>query len=140
MLRNVTISNGIAWSPDDETMYYVDTPTLGIDAFDYDAESGSIENRRRVATIEAGEGLPDGLVVDAEGCIWVALWDGWAVRRYTPDGTHVATVDVPAARVTKPAFGGDDLEDLYITTAAPHGGIFRARPGVRGLPANAYAG
>ena len=70
------------------------------------------------ATIEAGAGTPDGITVDAEGCVWVALWDGWAVRRYGPDGTHLGTIDVPAARVTKPAFGGPALTDLYITTAA----------------------
>jgi sugar lactone lactonase YvrE len=149
MLHHVTISNGIAWSPDDTVMYYADTPTQGVDAFDYEAESGAISNRRRVATIEDGAGFPDGLVVDEEGCIWVALWDGWAVRRYSPDGMLQGVVDVPAARVTKPAFGGPALDELYITSAAPDasdaaqphaGGIFRVRPGVRGLPANAYAG
>jgi sugar lactone lactonase YvrE len=149
MLEDVTVSNGIAWSPDDSVMYYVDTPTLGIDAFDYDAASGAISNRRRIATIEEGAGSPDGLVVDAEGYLWVALWDGWAVRRYSPDGTLHGVVEVPVARVTKPAFGGAELDDVYITTAAPKapdpgqpqaGGIFLVRPGVRGLPANAYAG
>jgi sugar lactone lactonase YvrE len=149
MLSDVTISNGIGWSPDDTVMYYVDTPTLGVDAFDYDAASCAISNRRRIVTIEEGAGSPDGLVVDAEGCVWVALWDGWAVRRYSPDGTLRGVVEVPAARVTKPAFGGAALDELYITTAAsdapdpeqPHaGGIFLVRPGVRGLPANVYAG
>jgi sugar lactone lactonase YvrE len=149
MLHDVTISNGIAWSPDDTVMYYTDTPTRDVDAFDYDAESGAISNRRRVATIEEGAGSPDGLVVDEDGCIWVALWNGWAVRRYSPDGTLQGVVEVPAARVTKPAFGGAALDELYITSAAsdaldpqqPHaGGIFLARPGVRGLPANVYAG
>jgi sugar lactone lactonase YvrE len=149
MCRDVTISNGIAWSPDDSLMYYVDTPTLGIDAFDYEPETGAIAGRRRIATIEDGAGSPDGLVVDAEGCIWVALWEGWALRRYGPDGTHLATVEVPASRVTKPAFGGESLTDLYITTARPEepdaaqphaGGLFLARPGVRGLAAHAFNG
>ena len=149
MLTDVTISNGIAWSPDDTTMYYVDTTTRGIDAFDYDAETGTIAGRRRLATIEKSAGHPDGLIVDAEGCIWVALWEGWAVRRYAPDGMFLGMVEIPAARVTKPAFGGDDLEDLYVTTASPDerddaqpyaGGIFRARPGVRGLVPRAYTG
>jgi sugar lactone lactonase YvrE len=149
MCGEVTISNGIAWSPDDAVMYYVDTPTLGIDAFDYEPETGVIAGRRQVATIEDGAGSPDGLVVDAEGCIWVALWEGWGVRRYAPDGTHLGTVEVPASRVTKPAFGGEGLTDLYVTTAAPEepdpaqphaGGLFRARPGVRGLPTYAFAG
>jgi sugar lactone lactonase YvrE len=149
MLDNVTISNGIGWSPDDTLMYYVDTPTLGIDAFDYDAASCAISNRRRLATIEDGAGSPDGLTVDEDGCIWVALWEGWAVRRYAPDGTLAGVVDVPAARVTKPAFGGDALDELYVTTAAPDtpdreqpnaGGIFLARPDAHGLPAHSYAG
>jgi sugar lactone lactonase YvrE len=149
MLANVTISNGIGWSPDDTVMYYVDTPTLGVDAFDFDPASGAITNRRRVVTIEDGVGQPDGLVVDEDGCVWIALWEGWAVRRYTPAGTLDSVVEVPAARVTKPAFGGAALDDLYVTTAAPDtpdpeqphaGGIFRVLPGVRGLRANAYGG
>jgi sugar lactone lactonase YvrE len=149
MVANVTISNGIGWSLDDRVMYFVDTADGGVDAFDFEPETGAISGRRRLVTIEDGAGGPDGLTMDAEGCLWVALWDGWAVRRYAPDGTHLGTVDVPAARVTKPAFGGRDLTDLYITTAAadepdprqPHaGGIFRAQPGVTGRPANAFAG
>jgi sugar lactone lactonase YvrE len=149
VLTGVTISNGIGWSPDETVMYYVDTPTMLVEAFDYDAETGSIENRRPLVSLEEGAGYPDGLVVDVEGCVWVALWEGWAVRRYSPEGELLEVVDVPAARVTKPAFGGDDLSDLYITSAAadaadpeqPHaGGVFRARPGVRGLAPNAYAG
>jgi sugar lactone lactonase YvrE len=149
MLGNVTVSNGIGWSPDDTVMYYADTPTLGVDAFDYDAASGAISNRRRLVTIEQGAGQPDGLTVDENGCIWIALWEGWGVRRYSPTGTLEGIVEVPVARVTKPAFGGAALDELYITTAAPDtpdakqphaGAIFVVRPGVRGLPANAYAG
>jgi sugar lactone lactonase YvrE len=149
MLSGVTISNGIAWSLDETTMYYVDTPTQCIDAFDFDAETGAISDRRRIVKIDAEAGSPDGLIVDAEGCIWVALWDGWEVRRYDPAGKHLASVAVPAARVTKPAFGGPDLTDMFITTASPEkanpsqpyaGGVFHVRPGVAGLPAHAYAG
>lgn len=103
VLPSVTISNGIGWSPDESVMYYVDTATLGVDAFEFDGDAGTISNRRRVATLEEGAGLPDGLAVDADGCIWVALWEGWAVRRYAPDGDLLAVLDVPAARVTKPA-------------------------------------
>src|SRR6266568_226021 len=87
MLRDVTISNGIAWSLDETLMYYVDTPTRAIDVFDYDAASGAIENRRQLLAFEDGAGDPDGLIVDAEGCVWVALLNGSAVRRYAPDGT-----------------------------------------------------
>jgi sugar lactone lactonase YvrE len=149
ILSGVTISNGIAWSLDETTMYYVDTPTQGIDAFDFDVETGAITDRRRIVKIDPESGSPDGLVVDAEGCIWVALWDGWEVRRYDPHGKHIGTVTVPAARVTKPAFGGPDLTDMFITTASPEkanpsqpyaGGLFHVRPGVAGLPAHAYAG
>lgn len=149
MLTDVTISNGIGWSLDDRVMYFVDTMTRGVDAFDFEPETGAIAARRRLVTIEAGAGDPDGITVDAEGCLWVALWEGWAVRRYAPDGTQLGTVEVPVARVTKPAFGGDELADLYITTAAPEepdpeqphaGGIFRAQPGVAGRPTNAFAG
>ena len=149
LLSGVTISNGIAWSLDETTMYYVDTPTQTIDAFDFDPETGAITDRRLLVKIDAEAGSPDGLVVDAEGCIWVALWDGWAVRRYSPEGKHLGTIAVPCARVTKPAFGGPDLADMFITTASPErpnpsqpyaGGLFHARPGVRGLAPHAYAG
>jgi sugar lactone lactonase YvrE len=149
MATDVTISNGIGWSLDDRVMYFVDTTTGGVDAFDFEPETGAIAARRRLITIEDGAGYPDGLTIDADGCLWVALWNGWAVRRYAPDGTQLGTVEVPVARVTKPAFGGDELTDLYITTAAadepdpqqPHaGGVFRARPGVAGRSANTFAG
>src|SRR5213076_2548006 len=107
-------------------------PTRRIDVFDYEPESGAISNRRSLAELEGGAGDPDGLVVDAEGCLWVALWDGSAVRRYAPDGELIGVVDVPAGRVTKAAFGGAALDDLYITTAIGgepgSGGIFHARP------------
>ena len=149
ILTDVTISNGVGWSPDGTRMYYVDTPTRGVDVLDFDLVSGAAGNRRRLATIEDGAGLPDGLVVDSEGCIWVALWEGWAVRRYSPDGELLAVADVPAARVTKPAFGGPALDRLYVTTARPDapdpgqphaGGVFAVAPGARGLPPHPYAG
>ena len=139
----VTISNGIGWSPDDSLLYYVDTERQAVDVFDFDAQSGGATNRRELFPVE-GPGAPDGLVVDAEGLLWVALWGGACVRRYSPDGVVADVVEVPAAHTTKPAFGGPALTHLYITTAAgdePHaGGLFVAQPGVAGLPANAYAG
>lgn len=152
LLTNVTISNGIDWSPDDRTLYYIDSPTWGVDAFDYDPEAGAIHNRRRLINVPRDAGMPDGLTVDAEGGIWVALWDGGALRRYMPDGQLERVVRLPARLVTSCAFGGPDLADLYITTGAyqlspeelgkqPHaGGLFVCRPGVRGKPAHAYAG
>lgn len=149
MVTDVSISNGIAWSLDDATMYYIDTPTCGIDAFDFDADSGTISNRRCIVQIDPTDGAPDGLVVDAAGCLWVGLWEGWAVRRYGTDGELLGVVDVPVARVTKCAFGGPDLDELYVTTAAPEnadltqphaGGVFRAHTGIRGVPTQTFAG
>ena len=81
----MTVSNGLGWSPDGGTMYYVDTPTMRIDAFDYDASTGAISNRRPFVEID-GKGRPDGLCVDVEGAVWVALWPGWSVRRHLPTG------------------------------------------------------
>lgn len=149
MLTGVSVSNGIAWNSDNTTMYYVDTPTGGIDAFDFDLEAGTIRERRRIVDFDPVDGSPDGLIVDASGCLWVGLWDGWAVRRYSPDGELLGVVDVPVARVTKCAFGGPELDDLYVTTAAADepdtrqpnaGGVFRTRTGVRGVRASRFAG
>ncbi len=116
LLDDVTVSNGTGWSPDGRLMYYIDTPTRRIDVFDVGAD-GLPVNRRPLATVEEGAGFPDGLTVDADGCVWVALWDGGAVRRYTPDGTLDRVVTLPVPRPTACAFGGADLTDLYITTA-----------------------
>ncbi len=152
LFGGATISNGIDWSPDGRSCWYIDTPTLGVDRFDYDRETGALTNRRRVITIEPGQGSPDGLTVDAEGGVWVAFWGGWCVRRYLPDGTRDRVVQVPAAQVTSCAFGGELLDELYITTAwnglsasdreaQPHaGGLFRTRPGVRGVRARRFGG
>ncbi|MFP8882669.1 MULTISPECIES: SMP-30/gluconolactonase/LRE family protein [Streptomyces] len=115
VLADVGISNGTGWSPDGRLMYYIDTPTRRIDVFDTDGPE--ILGRRTLARIEEGAGFPDGLTVDAEGCVWVALWGGGAVRRYTPDGRLDRTVAVPASNTTSCAFGGPGLRDLYITTA-----------------------
>lgn len=152
MVTPVTISNGLGWSPDGGVMYYADTPTGGVDAFDFDAPTGAIASRRRMITIEHADGSPDGLTVDDEGGIWVALWQGGAVRRYHPDGSLDVIVEVPASQVTSCAFGGKRGDELYITTAAgglspeqraaqPHaGGLFRCSPGVTGPAATAFAG
>ncbi|MEU6392033.1 SMP-30/gluconolactonase/LRE family protein [Streptomyces sp. NPDC046939] len=115
VLDDVTVSNGTGWSPDGTLMYYVDTPTRRIDVFDVDGER--VRGRRELATVEEGAGFPDGLTVDAEGCVWVALWDGAALRRYTPSGALDRVVPLPAQRPTACAFGGRDLTDLYVTTA-----------------------
>ena len=150
MLDRVTNSNGIDWSPDDRLMYYVDTGTRRIDVFDFDAASGDIANRRPLVTIDEADGKPDGLIVDADGGLWVALWQGSAVRRYTPDGRLDRQIDLPVSCPTKCAFGGADLDTLYITSAhtalspeqrerEPHAGsLFAARPGARGKRANQF--
>lgn len=126
VLDDVAVSNGTGWSPDGRLMYYIDSPTRRIDVFDvFDVDGRRVTNRRQLALIEEDGGVPDGLTVDAEGCVWVALWDGGAVRRYTPAGELDHVVELPTPRPTACAFGGADLTDLYITTArtglaAPH--------------------
>jgi sugar lactone lactonase YvrE len=151
-LRGVTISNGLQWNTGGDTVFYVDTPTGRVDAFDFDLDSGSLSRRRPFLEIEAEAGAPDGMTIDTEDCLWVALWGGGAVRRYTPEGDLDLVVEVPATQVTSCTFGGPSLEDLFITTATtelpaealseqPHaGGLFRCRPGARGLLPVAYRG
>ena len=147
VFRGVTISNGIDWSNDGETMYYVDTPTQGIDAFDYDPVTGAIAERRRHVTVPHEDGAPDGITVDAEGCVWVALYGGGKVRRYAPSGEKLEDIEVPAIQVTSCAFGGDGMDHLFITTgseeldmSAPEnllaGALFVTEPGCVGRPAN----
>jgi sugar lactone lactonase YvrE len=152
VLMGVTISNGLGWSPDQGTMYYIDSPTHRIDMFDFDPESGSVSRRRRLVDLPEAWGLPDGMTVDEEGSLWVAFWGGSAVRRFAPDGRVTSTVEMPVSQVTSCAFGGKDLSDLYVTSARigltgaelreqpSAGGLFRLRPGVRGLPSHPFAG
>ena len=152
VLSGVTVSNGLGWSPDQRTFYYIDSRTQRVDAFSHDPESGRIARRRLLVAIPSREGTPDGLTVDVEGHLWVALWDGSVVRRYTPQGKQEYEVRLPASRVTSCAFGGDDLADLYVTSATtglapsdlrsqPHAGaVFVIRPGMRGLPTDTFAG
>ncbi|WP_327716913.1 SMP-30/gluconolactonase/LRE family protein [Streptomyces sp. NBC_00490] len=146
VLDDVAVSNGTGWSPDGRRMYYIDSPTRRLDVFDF--EAGRPVNRRPLVEIEEGAGFPDGLTVDADGCVWVALWDGGAVRRYTPEGTLDRVITLPTPRVTACAFGGADLTDLYITTATvgledPHpvAGSLLVVPGAgKGLPQPLFAG
>ncbi|MET7486325.1 SMP-30/gluconolactonase/LRE family protein [Streptomyces sp. NPDC005538] len=146
VLDDVAVSNGTGWSPDGRLMYYVDSPTRRIDVFEY--ADGRVANRRRFAEIESGAGSPDGLTVDADGCVWVALWGGGAVRRYSPDGELERVIPMPVPLVTACAFGGADLTDLYVTTArvgleAPHpvAGSLLVVPGAgKGLAQAAFAG
>lgn len=149
VLESVTESNGISWSPAGSTLYYVDSGELAprIRAFPFDGDAGKLGASRDLVVFDPGNVVPDGLAVDAEGCIWVAMWGGSEVRRYDSDGRLLERHPLPVGRVTCPGFGGDDLEDLYVTTgwegmsaaerqAEPLAGhLFRMRLGVRGLPA-----
>ncbi|MDQ0580815.1 SMP-30/gluconolactonase/LRE family protein [Streptomyces rishiriensis] len=147
VLDDVAVSNGTGWSPDGTLMYYVDSPTRRVDVFAYAAD-GRVSDRRTLVEIEDGAGYPDGLTVDADGCVWVALWDGGAVRRYTPQGDLDRVIVLPTPRITACAFGGADLSDLYITTArvgleSPHpvAGSLLVVPGAgKGLAQPAFAG
>ena len=147
VLPGLSVSNGLGWSPDDRFMYHVDTPRRRIDVYEFDARSGSLGARRAAIAVAPEQGRPDGLAVDAEGGIWVALWGGGAVQRYTPEGRVDARIELPASQVTSCSFGGADLATLYITTAArgaEHeplaGSLFCCRPGVHGLRATPFAG
>jgi sugar lactone lactonase YvrE len=152
VLDGVTVSNGIDWSLDDRLMYYVDTETGRVDQLDYDIEAGAATGRRPFFTIAPGSGSPDGMCVDAEGGLWVALWGGSRVIGLTPEGDLHAQIDLPVSQVTSVAFGGDGYRTLYITSArtglAEHvlagepyaGGIFAVDVGVAGLPATPFAG
>ncbi|MEP7355756.1 MAG: SMP-30/gluconolactonase/LRE family protein [Anaerolineales bacterium] len=152
-LTGVSISNGLAWSQDKRTMYFIDSLAHSVDAFDYDDATGAIGNRRVAITIAADQGIPDGMTMDAEGMLWVAQWGGSRVCRWDPaDGRLLETIKVPASQASACAFGGPNLDELYITSARigldeaalagqPHaGGIFMVKPGVRGLEAFEYAG
>jgi sugar lactone lactonase YvrE len=147
VLDAVTVSNGLEWSPDSSLAYYNDTHTGQISVFDWSADTG-LTGRRVFAALEEG-GRPDGLTVDAEGGVWVALFGGSAVRRYAPDGTLDEVVQVATSQVTALTFAGQDLDQLVITTSkqgmGDHpepmaGALFVTVPGVRGLPVREYAG
>jgi sugar lactone lactonase YvrE len=148
VLADVAVSNGTGWSPDGRRMYYIDSPTRRIDVFDLRPDGPLPVNRRPLAVVEDGAGYPDGLTVDAAGCVWVALWDGAAVRRYTPEGVLDRVVELPVRRPTACAFGGSGLTDLYVTSArkgqvAPHplSGSLLVLPGAgQGLAQPAFAG
>jgi sugar lactone lactonase YvrE len=144
LLTGVGISNGIGWSPDDQLMYYVDSLAYRVDIFDYDQATGEISGRRALASLGEGAVVPDGLAVDADGNVWVAVWGGGVLRRYSPAGQLTGEVPLPAAHVTSCAFGGPELEQLYITTAAGPGSLagalFTCPAGAAGLPTHPYRG
>lgn len=153
VLGGVTVSNGLDWSPDGLTLYYVDSHAYAVRAFDFDVETGAIANERRLVEFPHQPWVfPDGMTVDEEGFLWVAVFGAAAVHRYAPDGSLDRIVEIPARLVTSCGFGGPDLRDLYITSAThvlepgeterqPYaGGLFRHRPGARGRPQHAFGG
>jgi sugar lactone lactonase YvrE len=149
VLEDVSISNGFCLDPTGRLAYYADTPSGRVDVFDVGADGHSLSGRRTFVAIEPGAGLPDGLTVDAEGGLWVALYGTGTVRHYLADGRLEAVVHVPTPVVTACAFGGDDLRELFITTSQEHlepgsdplaGALFSVDPGVAGLPPRMFAG
>jgi sugar lactone lactonase YvrE len=160
LVPGISASNGMGWSPDGTTFYYTDTSTYRIDAFDFDVATGSVSGRRTFVEFGGirrfdtpdGLGRPDGLCVDSEGCVWVAMWRGWEVRRYSPAGELISHLPMPVELVASVAFVGDKLDTLVITSATselmhselagqPHaGGVFACDVGVTGLPVNDFAG
>lgn len=149
---NVNLSNGLGWSPDGRTMYFVETLRGVIWAYDYDVDDGAATNERVFVRVPQSDGYPDGICVDAEGCVWLAHWGGWRLTRFTPDGRVERVLKMPVPQVTSCAFGGANLDTLYITTAAIGldaaalaqaplaGSVFACRPGVRGVPVAAFRG
>jgi sugar lactone lactonase YvrE len=152
VLGSLTISNGLAWSPDGRTMYHADTPTRTVNAFAFDATTGTPSNRRVLAHFDDETHRPDGAAVDSEGCYWTTFYGGGSVARLSSAGTVLAAYPLPAMCPTMCAFGGADLKTLYVTSARQRrddaelarlpqsGGIFALRVDVPGLPEPAFAG
>jgi sugar lactone lactonase YvrE len=155
VVRDIGVSNGIGWSPDNRTMYYIDSPTRKVSAFDYRLETGEVKNRRTVVdlALTKQEGNPDGMSVDSEGMLWVAQWGGARVTRWDPSTSKLLeTIPVPADQASSCCFGGRKLDQLYITSARHGidakrleakpltGALFVVNVGVKGLPTNAFDG
>lgn len=153
VLVNATLPWGMGWSPDYRLMYFIDSPTREIVAFDYCLETGSLNNKRKVVQFPEGVGWPAGMTVDEEGKLWVAHWGGARVTRWDPaTGRLLITVNLPVTQVSACSFGGAQLDELYITTGRHQlnekertrqpqaGGVFRFKPGIKGLPAHKFAG
>lgn len=152
METGISVSNGIGWSPDNTIMYFTDSPQRVIYAYDFDAATGTITNRRIFARLQDSNAVPDGLTIDSAGYIWSACWDGAKIVRYAPDGQVERVIQVPALRTTSCVFGGSELNELYITSAwngldeatlerYPFSGdIFKLSTNVKGLEKFAFAG
>ena len=152
VLAGTTISNGLGWSPDGARFYFIDSQTRRVDVFAFDPETGALGERRPLVTVDVDGAVPDGMAVDAEGCLWVALHGGWGLNRYTAEGELLEEVRLPVAKVTSCCFGGPGLRHLYVTTRRESlseaelaqqplaGALLRLDLGVAGLPTNAFAG
>jgi sugar lactone lactonase YvrE len=117
-IENTTIANGMAWSPDQKTLYFIDTPTFEVAAYAYDKTTGAISNRKVAIRIPKEDGFPDGMTIDTDGMLWIAHWDGWQVTRWDPaTGQKLHHFKFPVSRITSCTFGGTNLSDLYITSA-----------------------
>lgn len=147
-IKNISVANGMAFSPDGKTLYVSDSPTRTVEAFDLDPTSGKLANRRNFVELKDGEGFVDGATVDAEGCYWLAAVAAGSLRRYKPDGSLDRVIDLPVSNPTKPAFGGAKMDTLYITStrlkigpdSEENGGIYALKPGVKGIPEPIFAG
>ena len=150
-LGQLTISNGMAWTEDNETFYFIDTPTREIKAFHYDLETGEIEFIRIAVEIPEELGMPDGMCVDREGMLWVAHYGGAGVYRWNPEtGKLLEKIDIPAPHVTSCCFGGENLDHLFITTAQENlsaedikkypksGNVFLVKTNTKGFDANRF--
>ncbi|MEM9215397.1 MAG: SMP-30/gluconolactonase/LRE family protein [Cyanobacteria bacterium P01_F01_bin.150] len=150
MESGLKISNGLGWSPDNQTFYLTDSPLQTIFAYDFDEENGTMGDRRVLIDLTHESFFPDGLTIDAEGCLWVAMWDGWCVVRFDPTGKEISRIQLPVQRPTSCAFGGRDLNQLYITTASIglseaqieaslwSGDLFCVETTIKGLPMNRF--
>ena len=151
METGLSISNGLGWSPDQTTFYLTDSPRQVIDAYTFDVASGQVSNRRTHVDLTHESFYPDGLTIDAEGCLWSAMWNGWCVIRFDPQGQEMMRVPLPVPLVTSCTFGGPHLTDLFITTASAGlsqaelgksvaaGDLFCLSTDVKGLPSDRYA-
>ncbi len=147
----ITIPNSLCWSPDGRTMYFSDSWTRTIGAYDFDPATGQVANKRPFATT-AAPAIPDGATIDAEGCLWCAEYDGWRITRFAPDGRRMRSIELPLQRPTSCMFGGPDLGTLFVTSATQKlspeelarqplaGALLAMDVGVRGLPESRFAG
>lgn len=152
METGLTISNGLGWSPDQKTFYLTDSPQQKIFAYDFDAITGNISNRRTIVNLTHESFNPDGLTIDSAGYIWSAMWNGGCIIRFSPTGEEVSRIHLPVPLVTSCTFGGEDLQTLYITTASVglqqeeidkslySGDLFAIRTEVAGLPTYDFQG